>query len=80
MKNKNIYQNGESAVKKMRDILGDLWRQIELMPFYNESLESINGSYHEARDTAIAFGKDVNQYPRRIKWKTNGLHCIGDYI
>ena len=80
MKNKYKYSSGEAAVKRMREILGDLWRQIELTPFYNQSLESINRDYGEARYVALAFGKDVTLYPRRVRWRTNGSRCIGDCL
>ncbi|MDP2628550.1 MAG: hypothetical protein Q8P15_01485 [Nanoarchaeota archaeon] len=76
MKDKNKYLDGRSAVKKMRDLLGDIWRQNELRPFYNESLEWINKNYKEARDSAIAFGKDVSRYPKKIRWQTAGLEII----
>ncbi len=80
MTEKNRYSNGNEAVKRMKNILGDIWRQIALMPFYNETLEEMNGNYQKARDIAMAFGEDVNQYPRRIRWRTNRLHIIGDHI
>lgn len=76
MENKNGYLSGEDAINKMREILGDIWRQNELKPFYNESIEEINECYHEARDSAMAFGKDVSKYPRRIKWQTSGLEIV----
>jgi len=80
MNKKDKYSNGNEAVRKMRGILGDIWRQIALMPFYNEDLAGINRRYQKARDSAMAFGEDIMGYPKRIRWRTNGLHAIGDHI
>ena len=76
MTNKEKYQYGNVAVRKMADLLGDIWRQNELKPFYNESLDCINKHYHEARGAAVALGEDVSKYPKRIRWQTAGLEII----
>jgi len=77
-KNKNNYLSGIETINKMQNILRDLWRQKELRPFYNHDLDWINKKYIEARDAAIAFGEDVSNFPRRIKWRTNGSQIIKD--
>ncbi|MAH03475.1 hypothetical protein CMI39_01670 [Candidatus Pacearchaeota archaeon] len=76
VENKKGYLSGGHAINEMINILGDIWRQEALMPFYNNSLELINKNYSKARDSAIAFGKDVSKYPKRIRWQTAGLEIV----
>lgn len=80
MTNKDKYADGKHAVKIMRELLGDIWRQNQLGMFYGENIESQNKRYQHARDAAIALGKDVSEYPRKLRWSTHGLEIIGNRL
>ena len=68
--------DGKNALRRMRKLLEDIWRQNELGMMYGESIESQNKKYQNARDAAMALGEDVSKYPRRLKWSTPGLEII----
>jgi hypothetical protein len=76
MTNKNNYSYGSDAVKRMEDILSGLWVEETLGPTHGESIEYLNKVYQSSRDAAMAFGENVSQYPRRLKWSTKGLDIV----